>query len=289
MEGEVILKEFEYLKPDSIKEIISILSQFGEKAQILNGGTDLIVEMRDKIIQPEYLVDIKAIPQLNRITYNKQDGLNIGATVTLNEISNSKVVQTHYPILVKACKTVGSYQVRNRATLVGNICNASPAADTAPPLLVLEAKVNIIGPTGEKIVPINQFFTGVKKNILKKGEIVTSITIPPIKGKWVGVYLKQGRKKEVDLATVGVAVVCIRDEVRIALGAVAPVPVRAFKTEELLKGKTIDESLLEKAGKSALTEVSPISDVRSSQEYREEIIKVLVRRAILQAKGGHIL
>ena len=283
------MKEFEYLKPDSIKETISILSQFGEKAQILNGGTDLIVEMRDKIIQPEYLVDIKAIPQLNRITYNKQDGLNIGATVTLNEISNSKVVQTHYPILVKACKTVGSYQVRNRATLVGNICNASPAADTAPPLLVLEAKVNIIGPTGEKIVPINQFFTGVKKNILKKGEIVTSITIPPIKDKWTGVYLKQGRKKEVDLATVGVAVVCIRDEVRIALGAVAPVPVRAFKTEELLKGKTIDESLLEKAGKSALTEVSPISDVRSSQEYREEIIKVLVRRAILQAKGGHIL
>ena len=283
------MKEFEYLKPDSIKKTISILSQYGERVQLLNGGTDLIVEMRDKIIQPEYLVDIKAIPQLNRITYNKQDGLNIGATVTLNEISNSKVVQTHYPILVKACKTVGSYQVRNRATLVGNICNASPAADTAPPLLVLEAKVNINGPTGEKIVPINQFFTGVKKNILKKGEIVTSITIPPIKGKWVGVYLKQGRKKEVDLATVGVAVVGIRDEVRIALGAVAPVPVRAFKTEELLKGKTIDASLLEKAGKSALTEVSPISDVRSSQEYREEIIKVLVKRAILQVKGGHIL
>ena len=283
------MKEFEYIKPDSIKETISILSQFGEKAQILNGGTDLIVEMRDKISQPEYVVDIKAIPQLNRITYNKQDGLNIGATVTLNEISNSKVVQTHYPILVKACKTVGSYQVRNRATLVGNICNASPAADTAPPLLVLDAKVNIIGPTGEKIVPINQFFTGVKKNILKKGEIVTSITIPPIKDKRTGVYLKQGRKKEVDLATVGVAVLCVRDEVRIALGAVAPVPVRAFKTEELLKGKIIDEPLLEKAGKSALTEVSPISDVRSSQEYREEIIKVLVRRAILQAKGGHIL
>ena len=289
MEGEVILKEFEYLKPDSIKETISILSQFGEKAQILNGGTDLIVEMRDKIIQPEYLVDIKAIPQLNRITYNEHEGLEIGATVTLNEISNSKIAQTNYPILVKACKTVGSYQVRNRATLVGNICNASPAADTAPPLLVLDAKVNIIGPTGEKIVPINQFFTGVKKNILKKGEIVTSITIPPIKDKWTGVYLKQGRKKEVDLATVGVAVVCIRDEVRIALGAVAPTPIRAFKTEELLKGKTIDEPLLEKAGKSALTEVSPISDVRSSQEYREEIIKVLVRRAILQAKGRHIL
>ena len=283
------MKEFEYLKPDSIKETISILSQFGEKAQILNGGTDLIVEMRDKIIQPEYLVDIKALPQLNRITYNKQDGLNIGAIVTLNEISNSKAVQTYYPILVKACKTVGSYQVRNRATLVGNICNASPAADTAPPLLVLEAKVNIISPTGKKIVPINQFFTGVKKNILKKGEIVTSITIPPIKDKWTGVYLKQGRKKEVDLATVGVAVLCVRDEVRIALGAVAPVPVRAIKTEELLEGKTIDKSLLEKAGKSALTEVSPISDIRSSQEYREEIIKVLVRRAILQAKGGHIL
>ena len=278
------MKEFEYLKPDSIKKTISILSKYGERAQILNGGTDLIVGIRDKIIQPEYLVDIKAIPQLNRITYNKQDGLNIGATVTLNEILDSKVVQKNYPILAEACKTVGSYQVRNRATLVGNICNASPAADTAPPLLVLGAKVNIISTAGEKIIPINQFFTGVKKNILKKGEIVTSITIPAIKEKWVGVYLKQGRKKEVDLATVGVAVVCIRDEIKIALGAVAPVPVRAPKTEELLKGKTIHESLLEKAGESALTEVSPISDVRSSKEYRAEIVKVLIRRAILQAK-----
>jgi len=279
------LRKFEYLKPDSIIETISILSQYGERAQILNGGTDLIVGIRDKINQPEYVVDIKAIPQLNKITYSEQDSLHIGATVTLNEISDSRVVKRNYPILAEACKTVGSYQVRNRATLVGNICNASPAADTTPPLLVLEAKVNIIGPTGEKIVPINEFFTGVKKNILKEGEIVTSITIPPIKGKWTGVYLKQGRRKDVDLATVGVAVVCIRDEIRIALGAVAPTPIRVFKTEELLKGKTIDESLLEKAGKSALTEVSPISDIRSSQEYREEIIKILVRRAILQAKG----
>jgi len=227
--------------------------------------------------------------RLNRITYNKQDGLNIGATVTLNEISNSKIVQTNYPILAKACKTVGSYQVRNRATLAGNICNASPAADTAPPLLVLEAKVNIISLVGEKMIPINQFFTGVKKNVLKKGEFVTSVTVPPIKDKWTGVYLKQGRKKDVDLATVGVAVVCIRDEVRIALGAVAPVPIRAFKTEELLKGKAIDEPLLEKIVKSALAEVSPISDIRSSKEYREEIIKILLKRAILQAKGGHIL
>lgn len=279
------MRKFEYLKPDSIKETISILSQYGKKAQILNGGTDLIVEMRDKIIQPEYVIDIKAIPQLNKITYSEQDGLHIGATVTLNEISNSKVVQTRYPILLEACKTVGSYQVRNRATLVGNICNASPAADTTPPLLVLEAKVNIVGPDGEKTILLNQFFVGVKKNILKKGEIVTSVTVPPIKDEWTGVYLKQGRRKDVDLATVGVAVVCIRDEIRIALGAVAPTPVRAFKTEELLRGKTIDESILEKAGKSALTEVSPISDVRSSKEYREEIIKVLVRRAILQVKG----
>jgi len=283
------LKEFEYLKPDSIKETISILFQFGEKAQILNGGTDLIVEMRDKIIQPEYVVDIKAIPQLNKITYSEQDGLHIGATVTLNEISDSKVVQRNYPILSEACKTVGSYQVRNRATLVGNICNASPSADTTPPLLVLEAKVNIIGPTGEKIVSIDEFFTGVKKNILKKGEIVTSVIVSSLRDEWTGVYLKQGRRKDVDLATVGVAVLCIRDEIRIALGAVAPTPIRAFKTEELLKGKTIDESLLERAGKSALTEVSPISDIRSSQEYREEIIKVLVRRAVLQVKGGHIL
>lgn len=157
------MKEFEYFKPDSIKETISILSRYGGKAQILNGGTDLIVGIRDKIIQPEYVVDIKAIPQLNKITYSEQDGLHIGATVTLNEISDSKVVQRNYPILAEVCKTVGSYQVRNRATLVGNICNASPAADTAPPLLVLEAKVNIIGPTGEKIVPINEFFTRVKQ------------------------------------------------------------------------------------------------------------------------------
>jgi len=276
------LKKFEYLKPDSIKEAISILSQYGGKAQILNGGTDLIVEMRDKTIQPKYVIDIKAMPQLNKITYNEQEGLNIGAIVTLNEISDSKIVQDHYPILVEACKTVGSYQVRNRATLVGNICNASPAADTAPPLLVLDAKVNIVGPDGEKTVPINQFFVGVKKNILKNGEIVTSVTVPTLRDEWTGVYLKQGRRKDVDLATVGVAVVCIRDEIRIAPGAVAPTPIRASKTEALLKGKIISESLLKKTAESVLTEVSPISDVRSSKEYREEIIKALVKRAILQ-------
>ncbi len=279
------MKEFEYFKPDSIKETISILSRYGGKAQILNGGTDLIVGIRDKIIQPEYVVDIKAIPGIDKITYSEQDGLNIGATVTLNKISDSKIVQNHYPILSEACKTVGSYQVRNRATLVGNICNASPAADTTPPLLVLDAKVNIIGPDGEKTVLLNQFFVGVKKNILKRGEIVTSVTVPYVEDEWTGVYLKQGRRKDVDLATVGVAVVCIRDEIRIALGAVASTPVRAFKTEELLKGKIIDDALLEKTAKFVLTEVSPISDVRSSQEYREEIIKVLVRRAILQVKG----
>lgn len=279
------MKKFEYLKPDSIKETISILSQYGGKAQILNGGTDLIVGMRDKIIQPEYVVDIKAILGIDKITYSEQEGLNIGATVTLNKISDSKIVQNHYPILSEACKTVGSYQVRNRATLVGNICNASPAADTTPPLLVLDAKVNIVGPDGEKTVLLNQFFVGTKKNILKRGEIVTSVTVPHVEDEWTGVYLKQGRRKEVDLATVGVAVVCIRDEIRIALGAVSPTPIRAFKTEELLKGKIIDEALLEKTAKFVLTEVSPISDVRSSQEYREEIIKVLVRRAILQVKG----
>ncbi len=286
MGGRVILKKFEYLKPNSIQETISILSHYGEKARIINGGTDLIVGMRDKIIQPEYVVDIKAIPYLNKITYNKEQGLDIGATVTFNEVSDSKIVQEHYPILAETCKTIGSYQVRNRATLVGNICNASPSADAAPPLLVLDAKVNIMGPDGEKTVPLNQFFVGVKKNILNNGEIVTSVTVPPIKDKWTGIYLKQGRRKDVDLATVGVAVIVIRDEIRIALGAVAPTPVRAFKTEVLLRGKVIDESLLEEAGESTLAEVSPISDVRSSQEYREEIIKVLVKRAILQVKGG---
>ena len=281
------MKEFEYLKPNSIKETISILSRFGEKAQILNGGTDLIVGIRDKILQPEYVVDIKTIPHLNKITYNEREGLTIGTTVTLNEISDSKIVRTHYPILAEACKTVGSYLVRNRATLVGNICNASPAADTAPSLLVLDAKVNIVGPDGEKIVPLNQFFVGVKKNILKKEEVVISVIVPPLRDKWTGVYLKQGRRKDVDLATVGVAVVCIRDEIRIALGAVAPIPVRVFKTEELLKGKIIDEPLLEETAKSALAEVSPISDIRSSKEYRKEIVKVLIRRAILQAKGRY--
>jgi len=280
------LKKFGYLKPTFLGEAISILVKYGEAAYILNGGTDLIVSIRDKIVHPEYVVDIKAIPGIDKITYSEQDGLNVGATVTLNEVSDSKIVQEHYPILTETCKTIGSYQVRNRATLVGNICNASPSADTAPPLLVLDAKVNIMGPGGEKTVPLNQFFIGVKKNILNNGEIVASVTIPPIKDKWTGVYLKQGRRKEVDLATVGVAVVGVRDEIRIALGAVAPIPIRAFMTEELLKGKIIDEALLEKAGESVLTEVSPISDVRSSKEYREEIIKVLLKRAILQVKGG---
>ena len=273
------MKNFEYFKPETLEEASSLLVKYGENAHILNGGTDLIVRMRDEITAPDAVIDIKGIKELNRVDFDKEKGLFVGACVTLNEMIHNPNVKENYDILAKSAKTVGSAQVRNKATMIGNICNASPLADTATPLLALDAVVEIYSPKGEREVSIHDFFVWVRKTSLEHGEIVKGIRIPFYKDM-DGVFQKLSRRKEVDLSTVCASVIRAGGEFRIALGSVAPTPIRVRKTEDLLKGKDLTDAFIEEIAEIASSETAPIDDVRASKEYRLEMVKVLVERGL---------
>ncbi|NLM42973.1 MAG: xanthine dehydrogenase family protein subunit M [Clostridiales bacterium] len=278
------MNKFQYVKPATLNEAADILYQNGDEASILNGGTDLLVRMRDKMIKPKVVVDVKAIPELKELKYTEEEGLFIGAVVTMNEIVCSDIILEKYKILAEAAHEVGSYQLRNRATMTGNVCNASPSGDTIAPLYVLSANIKIFSKEGIKLVPIDDFILGVRKIALKPGEIVVGIQIPPIKGKNGGSYYKHSRRKDVDLATVGVAAFCNEGRWKIAYAAVAPTILRGYKAEEILnKLDVIDDTTLIPAMDAAVEEISPISDVRASKEYRFDMIRISLKRAVLAA------
>ena len=268
---------FAYFAPTTLKEAMDILNDKGEEASILNGGTDLIVRMRDGISEPKYVVDIKKIKGIDDIRIEK-GRVFIGATVLLNDLGNNHDIRKNYPFLSKAALSIGSRQVRNRATCIGNICNASPSAGTATPLLALNATVHVFGNDGEKDILLKDFFVFVRKTLLKHGEIVTGISFE--EQKCLGVYTKISRRKKVDLSTVSSTVIKKEDEYRISFGAVAPTPVRLNKTEEFLKGKILSGNIVEKACELAITEVAPISDVRASESYRRELVQVILRNSL---------
>lgn len=274
------MRKFDYFKPKTVKEASELLLKYGNEASILNGGTDLLVRMHDDISHPKAVIDIKGIEGLNKMVFDEEQGLMIGASVNMNEMTQHPVLLETYRILAEASHTVGSCQVRNRATMVGNITNASPLADTATPLLVLDAFVQIYGPEGEKEISIHDFFVWVRKTCLKEGEIVTGVRIPRVQENVVGIYQKHARRDEVDLSTVCASIVKVDGEIRIGLGSVAPTPVRARKTEAFLRDKELTEDVILEAAQLALGEVAPIGDVRASKAYREEIVKVLVRRGL---------
>ncbi|SKC42408.1 FAD binding domain-containing protein [Maledivibacter halophilus] len=279
------MKKFDYFKPNSLKEASQMLIQNEENTHILNGGTDLIVRINEEIICPDVVVDIKGIKELYEIKYDEVKGLTIGACVTMNDLDWNEIVREKFKIVSDSAHMVGSSQIRNRATMIGNICNASPLADTATCLYALDAVVLIYGPNGEREVSIHDFILSVRKTCLKPGEIVTAIRIPEYKEKVFAPYQKLSRRKEVDLSTVCASVIKVDGEIRIALGSVAPTPVRARKTEDFLKGKDLSDEVIYKAGAIASTEVSPIDDVRGSKEYRLEMVDILVRRGLRELKG----
>lgn len=273
------MNKFEYFKPKSLKEASEILLK-NKEAHILNGGTDLIIRMRDKITKPEVVVDIKKIKELKEIKVNSNGEIIIGACVKLNDIAHNKIINEKYEFLANAVHEVGSSQVRNRATMIGNICNASPLADTATPLLVLDAKVLIYGKDGEKEVSIHDFFVWVRKTCLKEGEIVTGVKLPNLTENIKGYFQKISRRRMVDLSTVCGTVLRVNDEYRIALGAVAPTPIRLRKTEEFLNSKELTNKVINEAESIAISEVSPIDDIRASKEYRLEMTKLIVKRGL---------
>ncbi len=281
------LPKFEYLSPQTVQEACSLLSQHGDKAKVMAGGTDVLNVMKERIIKPEYVIGLRGISDLDYIEADA-DGIRIGALTTLTTLGNSSVVQEKFPCLAEVPGKMATVQIRNMGTLGGNLCNAAPSADTAPILICLGAKAKIVSADGERVVALEEFFTGPGATVLKAGEILAEIQVPNQPDNTAGAYFKMSRVA-VDLAIVGVAAVVSLDgkgacsDIKIALGAVAPTPIRAQKAEALIKGKTIDEALIEEAGKIASEEASPIDDVRGSAFYRTEIVNVFTKRAIRQA------
>jgi carbon-monoxide dehydrogenase medium subunit len=283
------MRRFEYHEPANLEEASVLLVRHGAEASLLAGGTDLLVEIKEHVRWPKHVVNVKRIPGLAALEYDARDGLRFGALVTAREIETSPVVLEKYPGLAQAARELGSIQVRHRATVVGNICRASPSADTLPPLIADGASVRIHGPAGGRTVALEDFFTGPGKTVLAPGELVTEVVVPPPAPRTGKHYIKHGRRKAMELATVGVAVALTLEgdacrEIRIALGAVAPTPIRARAAEAALRGRGLDAQAIAAAARIAQGECRPISNVRGSAEYRREMVGVLAARAIERAR-----
>ncbi len=280
---------FEVHRPGSLQEALEILEKYGEDVRPIAGGTDLVLAVRSGALKVGHIMDITRIPELRTLDLDG-DTLIVGAAVTISELLELEVVRERLPALWEAMYWLGSPQIRNVATLVGNICNASPAADTAPPLMIYDARVRILGPGGKRVIPIEEFFVHVKKTVLEPGEMVGFVEIP-IKEGFRSRFRKIGKRRAEVLSIVNAAVGFFfgngrMEGVRIALGSVAPTPIRARTAEAVLEGKEPSMELVEEAASRAREETRPISDVRASAEYRREMSFVLVRRLILDLLGG---
>lgn len=283
------LPKFEHLDAKSVREACSLLSEYKNEARLIAGGTDLLVSMKKREKHPKYLINIKGISELNYIKYNGE-GLRIGALATIHDIESSPVIQEKFPVLASAAHQLGSPHIQNMGTIGGNLCNASPAADTAPALIGLGASVKITGLEGERTITLEEFFVGPGEAALQTGEMLTEIQVPNPPPNTRGAYLKLPARTVIDIAVVGVAVIVRLDsknivDARIVLCAVAPTPIRARKAEELIRGKEIEDRLIAKASEVAAEEAKPISDIRGSDSYRKEMVKVLTTRAIKKAIG----
>lgn len=275
----------EYFVPKTQEEALRLLREQGPTGRLLAGGTDLLVAMREKGLGAECLINIKRIADLRGIGLLPDGGLRIGATTTLYEVETSAAVRRASSVLSEAAGTIGSVQIRNLGTIGGNVANASPAADTAPALLVLDAEMEILSASGTRIVAAERFFTGPGKTVMEQGEILAGIRIPPSAPGTRAAYLKFAPRQAMDIAVVGVAVALELDDdgscrdARVALGAVAPTTMRARRAEAALIG-AIDERSVEKAAEEASAEAKPISDLRASGSYRRHLVGVLLKRAV---------
>jgi len=282
------LPAFDYVKVSSLEEASKLAAEKGDKAVLMAGGTDVILLIHEKAIPADTVIDIKGIPGLDEIKYVEGEGMRIGALVKLYDIQNSDIVKEKMPALSDASRYVASPQIRRKGTMVGNICNASPSADTASILVAMNAVVKVYNAEGEKEIPIDEFFKGVKKTALVPGDIVTGIFIPELNKGEGSAYFKHSVRKAMDLAIIGVGAKIKMDgdkiaDARVCMGGVAVTPLRAKNAEQILIGNEITDELLEKAGVAASQECSPISDVRASAEYRTDMVRVYTKRAVRKA------
>ncbi|GMR11725.1 MAG: xanthine dehydrogenase family protein subunit M [Anaerolineae bacterium] len=277
------MREFDFLAPRSVDEAIAFMSEREGEVHILAGGTDLLLGMREGTIAPRAVMSLKKLEQFRVIDHSKDSGLRLGAMVTLRQIARSPQIRSHYPSLAEAALLMASEQVRSLATVGGNLCNAAPSADMAPPLIALDAVVRLIGSDGERRLPLEEFFLGPGSTALGSGELLAEIEVPPTKRTTR--YMRLTPRAHMDIAVVGVAAGIQLDDssvraARIVLGAVAPVPLRVRPAEAALIGKPFAQAAIEAASTIAAQECSPISDVRGSDWYRRRMVGVLVTRAL---------
>lgn len=279
------METFDFHSPETLEQVISLLVKYNGQGRLLAGGTDLIVEMRNEALSPKAVIDLKRVSDLYFLK-DEKEVLRIGPLVTIRDIETSPLIEQRFPILKETAQVMASFQVRNRATLGGNICHASPAADMVPPLIGLGSKVRVVGKDGERVMELEDFFAGPGKTKMELEEVLKEIIIPKRYPQWEGNYIKLSPRKFTDLAVVGIALLLLKgpggkcEDVRIVMGAVAPKAIRAKEAERILTGKEVDERLIQEAAEKAMREASPITDVRGSDWYRREMIKALVERGL---------
>jgi len=285
------MKDFEYHSPATLEEACQLLKKYDGQAKALAGGTDLIPGLYRREIVPERVINIKGIPGLNFIANEESKGLVLGSLVTFNEIIYSPIIEEHYPILKEVSGKIASHQVRNLATIGGNLCNAAPSADSAPILIALDSEVTLVGlGSKERTLPLEKFLIGPGETALASGEILTQIHIPQLKPCTGISYIKQTTRQELEIAVVGVAALCQLEKetekcssVRLVIGACATTPLRIPAVEEILIGKKIADQDIEAAAQAASEAVEPITDVRASELYRKEMVRVQCKRALAEA------
>ncbi len=283
------MKAFDYVRPSTLEEACAVLADPAGSAKALAGGTDVLVQMRAAGLRPSVVVSLKDVPGLNFIHADDDGGVTIGAVTPLGAVEHSAVIKERCPAVAQAAAWVGSVQVRNRATIGGNLCNAAPSADTAPILIALGAEAVITDGREERVVLLEEFFTGPGQTVLGRGELLRAVRVPPAPARSFATYLKTFRSA-MDCCTVGVGLCATFEEgsaaikdVRLALGAVAPTPMRARATEALLAGRELDETTIAAASAKAVEEAQPIDDIRASAAYREVLVEVMSRRVLTAA------
>jgi carbon-monoxide dehydrogenase medium subunit len=282
------MRPFAHHSPPDLKAALQLLADLGPGAAVLAGGTDLLLQMREGTLQPQCVVSLRQVAELRGIREDEGE-LHVGATTTLREIIRSPLVRRSHPCLVHAASLIGSVQVRSLATIGGNLCNAAPSADTAPPLLALDAEVLLVSAQGQRRLPLQEFFLGPGEHALQSGELLMEIFIPPSQGETI--YLKHSIRALMDIAAVGVALrVQSKGErlaaARVALGAVAPTPMRATAAEKELEGQAPSEDRIARAAVLAAEACSPIDDLRAPAWYRRRIVEVLTRRGLAALCGN---
>ena len=279
----------EYIRPKDLSDLLNNKKETGERGEVIAGGTNLIPQMKEKIKSPDFLIDVCDLQELSQI--NEENGMiSIGAGTTIADIASSEIIKSKSPILVSAARQLGNPLVRNRATIGGNIADASPAADTAPPLLALEAFLFLESEGGGKReVPLDEFFTGPNQTVMKANEVITKICFKEPEDPINGAYIKLGLRNAMAISVVSVALMLDVEEgicrkARIALGSVAPKPGRAYGVEMGLEGEELNRDIIEKSVNAIKKDISPISDIRASAAYRQHTASVLLKRAILEAR-----